>query len=185
MNGIETPAEESNFHTERTRNGTGRSAGEKSWRKRWLKKPELNSGMPGARPFPACLGPHKIRNRFARSTPCPGGGMVYASDLKSVSCKGVWVRVPPRAPAIARLRRAPHGRPIFSPRGKIGSRSVAARVEARRSLSPVHPSSTDRFTGLIFARLRRHEFADMVGVAELATVTDDLGRVAPRTIVLL
>ena len=24
--------------------------------------------------------------------------MVYATDLKSVSCKGVWVRVPPRAP---------------------------------------------------------------------------------------
>jgi hypothetical protein len=28
----------------------------------------------------------------------PGGGMVYAADLKSVVRKDVWVRVPPRAP---------------------------------------------------------------------------------------
>src|SRR3989344_4910557 len=28
----------------------------------------------------------------------PGGGMVYAKDLKSLARKSLWVRVPPRAP---------------------------------------------------------------------------------------
>src|SRR3989344_9309403 len=28
---------------------------------------------------------------------CPGGGTVYAEDLKSLTRKGLWVRIPPRA----------------------------------------------------------------------------------------
>ena len=34
---------------------------------------------------------------------CPGGGMVYAADLKSVARKGVRVRLPPRAPRKSRI----------------------------------------------------------------------------------
>ena len=74
---------------------------------------------------------------------------------------------------------------MLARRGQIGSRLAAAQVEAQRSIALARPPSTDRFTGLMIARLRRHEFADMVGVAELATVTDDLSRVAARAVVLL
>jgi hypothetical protein len=31
---------------------------------------------------------------------CPGGGTVYAEDLKSLTRKGLWVRIPPRAQLI-------------------------------------------------------------------------------------
>ena len=47
----------------------------------------------------ACHAPHFIpQSEFSNPKPRPGGGMVYATDLKSVICKDVWVRVPPRAP---------------------------------------------------------------------------------------
>jgi hypothetical protein len=38
---------------------------------------------------PAAFSSHQLSGR--------GGGMVDAADLKSASCKGVWVRVPPSA----------------------------------------------------------------------------------------
>src|SRR6266700_3177114 len=41
------------------------------------------------------------RDSFRR---CPGGGMAYAGDLKSLALRGVRVRLPPRAPPISRRR---------------------------------------------------------------------------------
>ena len=34
---------------------------------------------------------------FAEKYVCPGGGTVYAEDLKSLTLTGLWVRIPPRA----------------------------------------------------------------------------------------
>jgi len=36
----------------------------------------------------------------------PGGGMAYAGDLKSPVRKGLWVRLPPRAPNLPKDRRS-------------------------------------------------------------------------------
>src|SRR5665213_3992 len=43
------------------------------------------------------------RSLSTKCCDCPDGGMVYATDLKSVTCKGVWVRVPLRAPSFLSL----------------------------------------------------------------------------------
>ena len=37
------------------------------------------------------------KDKNKRSDACSGGGMVYAEDLKSLTRKGLWVRLPPRA----------------------------------------------------------------------------------------
>src|SRR5579871_59734 len=40
----------------------------------------------------------KCFNKLELRQPCPGGGMAYAGDLKSLALRGVWVRLPLRAP---------------------------------------------------------------------------------------
>ncbi len=53
----------------------------------------------------------RLRKRAARIVLSRGGGRVYTANLKFAARKGMWVRIPPPAPAIVSESTAAYGEP--------------------------------------------------------------------------
>ena len=77
---------------------------------------------------------------------CPGGGMVYAEDLKNpLTPKGLWVRLPPRAP----ISNFPiFARPIRPREARKGMETLARR--ARRGSLQAQVRAKDFFGNDLF-----------------------------------